>query len=61
MNIKKMYTVVEITCDHELLNTFNDGVIEFIEKFENAYKNFEMINGTIEWNEDGFVCLAKEL
>lgn len=61
MNIKKMYTVVEITCEHELLNTVNDGSIEFMEKFQNAYKNFEVIFGTIEWTEDAFVCLAKDL
>lgn len=60
MNIKKMYTVVEITCEHSLLSTTNDGVIEFIEKFELEYPNFEIITGTVEWTEDAFICLAKD-
>ena len=40
MNIKKMYTVVEITCEHSLLNTTNDGIIEIIGSFDLAHLDF---------------------
>ena len=61
MNIKKLYTVVEITCEHSRYNTVNDGVIEFIEKFELENPGFEIINGTVQWCEESFYFLAKDL
>ena len=61
MNIKKLYSVVEITCEHSRYNTVNDCVMGFIEIFEQENPGFEIINGTVEWSEESFYCLAKEL
>jgi hypothetical protein len=60
MKIKKLYTVVEIMCEHSLLNTYDDGEFVFTAKFENAQANFKVITGSVEWMEDGFVFNAKD-
>ena len=61
MKINKLYTTVEVTCNHSRYDSFDMGFIEFIEKFELANPNFEIINGTVEWAEEYFYFLAKEL
>ena len=61
MNITKMYTVVEIQIEHFQLNTVNDGVIDFIEKFEYEYPHLQIISGTADWQDSGWRFLAKDL